>query len=304
MLVVPGPAPSLDGADDARVDAGHDARAAIADHLQLAVPAARSAHTSAVGERRISERARGTTCVIRVQLSASAACELRSDRRRASRAPHAAARRRSSSRRTSRSQLDDVGGLRRLGLLDDLRRRVGVVGDDDQGADAGLEQLVGELRLAGPVTVGRLDEDVGLAILRPLDEQVTVPLPALVQRVHQQANLQPPASRRLVGRRGATTRIAPPAATAAGEHPHLTDFARMPPADPTPPGRASALARTHRSRLAPRYRPSSVRPGRGAGGSVGCMSPIVHCPARTAAGRGRQGRRLSHAPSSSAVRRW
>ena len=76
--------------------------------------------------------------------------------------------------------------------------------------DAGLEQLVGELRLAGPVTFRRLDEDVGLAILRALDEQVAVPLPALVQRVHQQADLQPPASRRL--RR---TSSEPPHATAA-----------------------------------------------------------------------------------------
>ena len=68
----------------------------------------------------------------------------------------------------------------RLGLLDDLGRRLGVVGNQDQHLDALAEQLVGKLRLFDPIAIGGLDEDVRFAILRPLDEQIAVPQPSFV----------------------------------------------------------------------------------------------------------------------------
>ena len=77
-----------------------------------------------------------------------------------------------------------------------LRRRLGVVGDDDEHLDAfGRAACRRAAAWRRAVALGGLDHDVGLAILRALDEQVAVALPALVQRVHQEANLQPAASR-------------------------------------------------------------------------------------------------------------
>ena len=74
----------------------------------------------------------------------------------------------------------------------DLRRRLGVVGDDDQHLHAALEQRLRLLQLLRIVAFGRFDQDVGVELFGALDEEVTVALPAFLrpQRIHEQTDLR------------------------------------------------------------------------------------------------------------------
>ena len=72
---------------------------------------------------------------------------------------------------------------------DDLGSLVGVVRDDDEGLDAFVQELLGQLDLTGMIPLGRADDDFTPDFPGTLDENVAILLPALVQRVHEEADL-------------------------------------------------------------------------------------------------------------------
>ena len=76
------------------------------------------------------------------------------------------------------------------GEIDDLRRFLCGVRDDDERFDATVEERLRLLQLLANVALGGFDEHVAIELLRAFVEEIAIALPALVLGVLQESNLR------------------------------------------------------------------------------------------------------------------